>query len=157
MQKCFLERKRSYLTEKGLFSRKAAAGKVSPLEGDKWRKLLASLPTATLRDLRDADRPAPGAAPPRAIDYSYGLILFKAPRAIQSAQGYSKRPRFGMPSSSFVPINDRTVAYRCPEHKQTTALKPPRPEVRMPRSTTGWCSTRWSVSFGSAAHPESHS
>jgi hypothetical protein len=24
------------------------------LEGDKWRKLLASLPTATLRDLRDA-------------------------------------------------------------------------------------------------------
>ena len=28
----------------------------------------------------------------------------------------------GMPSSSFVLINDRTVAYRCPEHKQTTAL-----------------------------------
>ena len=29
-------------------------GKTPVLEGDKWRKLLASLPTATLRDLRDA-------------------------------------------------------------------------------------------------------
>jgi hypothetical protein len=28
----------------------------------------------------------------------------------------------GILSSSFVLINDRTVAYRCPEHKQTTAL-----------------------------------
>jgi hypothetical protein len=26
-----------------------------------------------------AGRPAPGRAPPRAIDYSYGLNLFKAP------------------------------------------------------------------------------
>ena len=34
-----------------------------------------------------AGRPAPGRAPPRAIDYSCGLILFK------SDGGYSKRPR----------------------------------------------------------------
>jgi hypothetical protein len=38
-----------------------------------------------------AGRPAPGRAPPRAIDYSCGLILFKAHGAIQSARGYSKR------------------------------------------------------------------
>src|SRR5580700_8986176 len=38
-----------------------------------------------------AGRPAPGRAPPRAIDYSCGLILFKARGAIQSARGYSKR------------------------------------------------------------------
>jgi muramoyltetrapeptide carboxypeptidase LdcA involved in peptidoglycan recycling len=35
--------------------------------------------------LLPAGRPAPSRAPPRAIDYSYGLILFKAPAAIQSA------------------------------------------------------------------------
>jgi putative tryptophan/tyrosine transport system substrate-binding protein len=34
-----------------------------------------------------AGRPAPGRAPPRAIDYSFRLNLFKAPRAIQSVCG----------------------------------------------------------------------
>jgi site-specific recombinase XerC len=39
-------------------------GKTPVLEGDKWRKLLASLPTATLRDLRDARGPQGLAVPP---------------------------------------------------------------------------------------------
>jgi tRNA A37 threonylcarbamoyladenosine synthetase subunit TsaC/SUA5/YrdC len=40
----------------------------------------------------------------------------------RSAEMIMSRGLPGMPSSSFVLINDRTVAYRCPEHKQTTAL-----------------------------------
>jgi hypothetical protein len=43
--------------------------------------------------LLPAGRPAPGRAPPRAIDCFLRLILFKAPAAIQSACGYSKRLR----------------------------------------------------------------
>ena len=31
------------------------------------------------------------------------------------------RGLLGMPCSSFVLVNDGTVAYHCPEHKQTTA------------------------------------
>ena len=37
--------------------------------------------TVEVLALLPAGRPAPGRAPPRAIDYSCGLILFKAPRA----------------------------------------------------------------------------
>ena len=42
-----------------------------------------------------AGRPAPGRAPPRAIDYSCGLILFKAPGAIQSPADHAARCDFG--------------------------------------------------------------
>jgi hypothetical protein len=42
-----------------------------------------------------AGRPAPGRAPPRAIDYSCGLILFKAPEGIQSAPAHAARCAFG--------------------------------------------------------------
>src|SRR5438552_17315755 len=34
-------------------------GKTPVLEGDEWRKLLASIPTTTLRDLRDRALPRP--------------------------------------------------------------------------------------------------
>jgi hypothetical protein len=45
--------------------------------------------------LLPAGRPAPGRAPPRAIDYSCGLILFKAAGAIQSAPGSRRAPSQG--------------------------------------------------------------
>jgi hypothetical protein len=43
--------------------------------------------TGEVLALLRAGRPAPGRAPPRAIDYSYRLNLFKAPGAIQTVCG----------------------------------------------------------------------
>ena len=51
--------------------------------------------TGEVLALLRAGRPAPGRAPPRAIDYSYGLNLFKAP-AVPEAHA-APRPRANQP------------------------------------------------------------
>ena len=96
--------------------------------------------TVEVLALLPAGRPAPGRAPPRAIDYSCGLNLFKAPGAIQSALGLLKtsagrdrRPDRSSPSRSTprpsigkkaprscIPIRPVYATPKCPPLRELT-------------------------------------